>query len=386
MSISFVTMTGLSLTAAAQAARALKLNDIRQLQIVHATAWEDQHAPHLDVDVPAMIAGVTLDNLARIQGILLNAYPASHPLTLVSIIETNALITWRGVLGEAQAAMPDRRELADAPFSSNDLILYCPALPQPGSVASLEGVMATLLSPQGCPWDREQTHLSLRKYLLEETYEVLDALDSDDMTKLSEELGDLLLQVVFHAQIATRDGEFRMADVVNHIVSKLIRRHPHVFGEIEVANSEEVTLNWERLKAQERASAGQRAADPFAGISLALPALTRAQEMQRRAERFGFQWPDRAAAWAKFQEEMAEWMAADTPANQHHEFGDVLATLVNVARWDGVDAESALREANNRFSHRFTRLLAHCEAEGIDPRTLTTDEMLRRWREIRDNH
>lgn len=221
------------------------------------------------------------------------------------------------------------------------------------SFDELIAIMSRLRAPGGCPWDREQTHASLRPYLLEETYEVLATLDAGDIAKLPEELGDLLLQIVFHSQIATRDGEFQLADVVRGITTKLIRRHPHVFGEVSVADADEVTRNWEKLKAAERAEAGQRAADPFAGIALALPALSRAQEMQRRAVRYGFRWLDRAAAWAEFEAALAEWRAAASDEARARTFGDALFALASVAQIDSLDAESALREANTRFAARF---------------------------------
>ena len=336
------------------------------VQLADGAAIAARPSPHLDVDRPALIAlrGADAAALART---LRNAYPADQGVTLVSLADGSATLH-----PTTLAALADAAPQAAA-------YLYVPALPHPGSVLSLDGVMATLLSPTGCPWDREQTHLSLRPYLLEETYECLDALDGGDMAKLSEELGDLLLQVVFHAQIATRDGEFGLSDVAGHIISKLIRRHPHVLGDVEVADAEGVTRNWERLKAEERAKRGERAANPFAGIVLALPALSRAQEIQRRAARYGFAWPSRDGAWAKLEEEFAEWQAAQTAEERAAEFGDLLFALADVALWDAVDAESALREANNRFTRRFSDILAELEVGGADPHALTGDEWLARW-------
>lgn len=353
---------------------AVGLEDAPRFQVAHVADLVERQAPELNVDIPSLLLGLEAGQAATAQRVLLNAYPLEHRVSLVRVMGATGERVWEGTLGQVTEGIAQVE--MDAAYA-----LFLPALPYPGSITALEGVMATLLSPNGCPWDRQQTHLSLRTYLLEETYEVLDALDQEDMAKLSEELGDLLLQIVFHAQIAVRDGEFRLAEVVNHIVSKLIRRHPHVFGEVTVRDADEVTRNWERLKAQERARAGQAATNPFAGISLALPALSRAQELQRRGERFGFKWPDRASAWAKFEEEMREWQAAATPAEAQWELGDVLATLANVARWDGLDAESALREANNRFTQRLTRLLAQCEAEGVNLAELPIEEALARWRE-----
>ncbi|MCW5848852.1 MAG: nucleoside triphosphate pyrophosphohydrolase [Anaerolineae bacterium] len=355
---------------------AVGLEEAPRFQVVQMTDLLERQSPELNVDTPSLLLGLGAEQATTAQRVLLNAYPPAHSVSLVRIRGGSGERVWEGALDQLAEGVVAHGGLDGTAAYA----LFLPALPYPGSVTALEGVMAALLSPNGCPWDREQTHLSLRTYLLEETYEVLDALDQEDMAKLSEELGDLLLQIVFHAQIAVRDGEFRLAEVVHHIVSKLIRRHPHVFGEVTVHDADEVTRNWERLKAQERARAGQAATNPFAGISLAFPALSRAQELQRRGERFGFKWPDRASAWAKFEEEMREWQAAATPAEAQWELGDVLATLANVARWDGLDAESALREANNRFTQRLTQLLAQCEAEGVNLVDLPMEDALVRWR------
>ncbi|MCW5879504.1 MAG: nucleoside triphosphate pyrophosphohydrolase [Anaerolineae bacterium] len=313
-------------------------------QVVAAATLAGRASPRLDVDTLAVVTGLRAEQLAGVAHALANVYPADHGLTLVTGLDTPIPTVAPTTLAAlAGASVPGESALVVAPLA------------QPGAVTSLEEVMATLLSPDGCPWDREQTHASLRPYLLEETYEVLAALDAGDIVKLPEELGDLLLQIAFHSQIATRDGEFQLADVVRSITAKLIRRHPHVFGEVSVADADEVTRNWEKLKAVERAEAGQRATDPFAGIALALPALSRAQEMQRRATRFGFHWPDRAAAWARFEATLAEWRTAATGEARAHAFGDALFALVTVAQVDGLDAESALREANHRFAARFAR-------------------------------
>ena len=368
---------GLLSEALVPALAAVGLDETPRFQVAQVADLVDRQAPGLNVDTPSLLLGLAPEQVADAQRVLLNAYPPEHAVSLVRVAAGSGDRVWEGSLGQLAEGVTPHLAVDGAAVA---YALFVPALPYPGSVTALEGVMATLLSPNGCPWDREQTHLSLRTYLLEETYEVLDALDQGDTAKLSEELGDLLLQIVFHSQIAVRDGEFRLAEVVNHIVSKLIRRHPHVFGEVTVRDADEVTRNWERLKAQERARAGQAATNPFAGISLALPALSRAQELQRRGERFGFKWPDRASAWAKFEEEMREWQAAATPAEAQWELGDVLATLANVARWDGIDAESALREANNRFTERLTRLLAECAAEGVNLADLPIEAALAKWR------
>jgi tetrapyrrole methylase family protein/MazG family protein len=249
--------------------------------------------------------------------------------------------------------------------------LYVPPLPRPGSLEAFQEVVARLRAPDGCPWDREQTHDSLRPYLLEETYEVLEALDRDDMASLQEELGDLLLQILLHTQIAIEDQEFTMSRVVAQIVAKLKRRHPHVFGDVQVANSQEVVVNWEKIKGEEKrsldhANGGQRPACGalLSGVPHALPALTRAQSLQDRVGRVGFDWPDVKGAWAKVEEEWQELRAAAPGEEQADELGDVLFSLVNLARWLHVDAESALREAMARFETRFHDVERACAARG----------------------
>lgn len=336
-------LPGVSLADAALAAVTIDCAN-RDYQVVTAADLAGRASPRLDVDTLAVVTALRAERLAGIAHALANAYPGDHPLTLVTGLDTPTPTTTPTIL----AALADA-----APQGESALVV--PALAHPGAVTSLDNVMATLLSPNGCPWDREQTHASLRPYLLEETYEALAALDAGDMDKLSEELGDLLLQIVFHSQIAVHSGEFRLADVVRSITTKLIRRHPHVFGEVSVADADEVTRNWEKLKAAERAEAGQPAADPFAGIALALPALSRAQEMQRRATRYGFQWPDRAAGRARFEVELSAWRESTSDEARARAFGDALFALANVARDEGLDAESALREANHRFAARFAR-------------------------------
>jgi len=250
----------------------------------------------------------------------------------------------------------------------------------------LVGLMQRLLAPDGCPWDREQTHQTLRTHLLEETYEVLAALDEDNMKKLEEELGDLLLQIFLHAQIATEDGDFRLADSTATIIEKLIRRHPHVFGQTTVQDAEEVLRNWEQIKREERGR--QQAGDAFrsmlAGVSAALPALSRAMELQRRAARVGFDWPNVEPVLEKVTEEAAEVVAAPDPEARAAEFGDLLFSLVNLARWYEIDAESALRQASTRFVRRFETIERHARAHGLKVEEMTLEQMDALWNEAKD--
>jgi tetrapyrrole methylase family protein/MazG family protein len=209
-------------------------------------------------------------------------------------------------------------------------------------------VVRTLLAPGGCPWDREQTHSSLRPYLLEETYEALEAIDSGDPRELAEELGDVLFQTLIHTAIAEVAGDFEIHDVIEGITTKLIQRHPHVFGDGTASTPAEVEANWERLKKVEK----QRDSI-LEGVPKSLPALAESQSLQGRARKVGFDWPDIAGRLEKLREEVDEFARAENAAEQLDEFGDILAVLVNLADHFGIDAEQALRGANAKFRFRF---------------------------------
>ncbi len=241
-------------------------------------------------------------------------------------------------------------ELPEYPGSdhlSKDAIIFVPAS-QP--FVKLSIIMDLLLGPHGCPWDREQTHSTLKKYLLEEAYETIEAIDHDDPEALAEELGDLILQPVFHMRLAERAGSFGFDEPLKRISDKLIRRHPHVFGETLVADSDEVLKNWDKIKQTEKSRS------ILAGVPQALPALARAHEVSKRAARAGFEWPDFEGVLDKVHEEVAELKQAVTSGDKEDirdEIGDLLFTIVNIARWQKVDAEDALRVMLNRFQSRF---------------------------------
>jgi tetrapyrrole methylase family protein/MazG family protein/ATP diphosphatase len=214
--------------------------------------------------------------------------------------------------------------------------------------------MQRLLGPEGCPWDREQSLETLRKYVLEEACEVIDAIDSRDRSALREELGDLLLQVVFQAELARREGSFAIDDVVEGIVEKLVRRHPHVFGDLSATDADEVLRNWEKLKAREK---GQRGV--LGGVPRSMPALTRAQRIGEKVSRVGFDWEDARGSRAKVAEEVAELDRAIERGEAgaiEDEMGDVLFALVNLSRHLGLDAEGALRRTIDKFTIRFTHV------------------------------
>ena len=247
---------------------------------------------------------------------------------------------------------------------------------------TLVDIVAKLRAPGGCPWDREQTHESLKRNLLEEAHEALEAIDSADPSVLTEELGDLLVQIAFHADIAREAGHFDMGDVVERINRKLIRRHPHVFADASVSDAREVERNWERIKAEERAASGTRKS-PVDGIPASLPALAAAQLMQDRVARAGFEWDDVSGVLDKLVEEVEELRQADTQEEKVHELGDVLFVLVNLARWMDIQAEDVLRKANGRFRQRYLGMEAIALQRGLDFDALVLDEKEELWQEVK---
>jgi tetrapyrrole methylase family protein/MazG family protein len=258
-----------------------------------------------------------------------------------------------------------------------------PLIPLPPASAhhswdDLVEVMARLR--RSCPWDREQTHRSLVPYLIEESYEVVDAIESRDDAELCEELGDLLLQIVFHAQLATERGKFSIADVVDTLSNKMIRRHPHVFGDQAVSSVADVWQNWEALKSEEPATKAR--ASKLDGIPKGLGALQRAQKMQEKASRVGFDWPDLSGVRAKLAEELAELEQARREGDEariREEMGDVLFSIVNFARALGLDSETALRGANEKFYRRFAFMEQRARSEGRALNDLTLDELEELW-------
>ena len=241
-------------------------------------------------------------------------------------------------------------------------------------VAALVEVVRRLRSPQGCPWDREQTHASLRATMLEEAYEVLEAIDERSMAKLREELGDVLLQVLMQSTIAEDAHEFSLGDVADSVREKLVRRHPHVFGDWKVSGADEVVRNWEALKAKEY---GRESA--LDGVQRSLPALQWAWSLQRRAANVGFDWPDVEGALDKVREELDELREAPTVEDREAEFGDLLFTLVNVARKMGMNPEDALRGTTGRFEARFRMMEQRALADGRKLSDLKIDEFDRYW-------
>lgn len=304
--------------------------------------------------------------------VLARLYPADHPVGRFRLAEGTTV----GALVVEDLAGP----LYLGPIA--------PELAVAGPWA-MPWISARLRRPDGCPWDREQTHETLRKHLLEEAYEVYDVLSRGATPDLAGELGDLLLQVVLHAQLAAEAGVFDLADVQAAIAAKIVRRHPHVFGEAEARTAAEVTRQWERIKADERAEAAEAAETGEAaeaapksaleGISRAMPALAASQEMQERAAALGYDWPTVEGILDKVHEELAELLAAETPAHREEEIGDLLMVLVNLARRHGVEAEAALRGANDKFRRRFGRVEGAVAARGVALRDLDFDQLDELW-------
>ena len=252
----------------------------------------------------------------------------------------------------------------------------------PGDLSSFDAlvqIISRLRAPDGCPWDREQTHASLREYLLEETYEALAALDEADTSKLCQELGDLLLEIVLQTQIAKEAGEFELADVLEGINKKLIYRHPHVFGEAKVGSAEDVVHNWEELKKAERPAE----ASMLDSVPKSMPALAYAQKVQSRVAEAGFDWKDLNGVVDKVVEEVKEFDEAKSSEEKSAEFGDLLFTLVNFGRRQGIDSEVALREANQRFFRRFALMEKLCRDRGLNFPDLSFDRQNALWEEAK---
>ncbi|MFC2056200.1 nucleoside triphosphate pyrophosphohydrolase [Chloroflexota bacterium] len=245
--------------------------------------------------------------------------------------------------------------------------------------STLVDIIAKLRAPDGCPWDKKQTHASLRENLLEECYEVLDALDERDSSKLCDELGDLMMQIVLHAQIATEAGKFELGDVMNGINTKLIHRHPHVFGSEKVRDADEVAHNWETLKQEERGADTSL----LASVPKQMPAIGYSQAIQRRVAQVGFDWEYIDGVIDKLAEEVSEFKQVDTEEQRAQEFGDLLFTLVNIARRLGVDSEAALREANKKFYQRFSCMEELCRQRGLNFAALSFDGQNALWEEAK---
>ena len=313
-------------------------------------------------------------NGAALATLLGERYPLYHPLTIITL-PANTIHTC------------PLSELAVAPLPDGVMVgVIVPALSLTDDRRGfdrLRWVIIRLLGPDGCPWDVRQTHQSLRQHFLEEVYEAIEALDTGDMTALCEELGDVLLQVLVHSEMARQAGSFSLEDVVQRAADKLIFRHPHVFANTTVDQPEQVASNWHQLKAQEQAVRGKVRSSALDGVPMALPALAMAQAFTRKAINAGFTWQSIDQVWAKVEEELQELRVATDPAAQQAELGDLLIALVTLAYWLRIDAETALREANMRYKQRFQWVEQMAARSGRVLKDCSPTEMLSWWVEAK---
>ena len=349
---------------------ALSQDPFPHTALVDALQLAEQHVPPFPPSVPAIVAQIHSASVAsEVKLTLMSIYPDEHPVKLVHAA---------GTVRERVKSLA-LFEIDRSPHTGLLTVLFVPPLGADTSFEAFQEVIAHFRAPDGCPWDRKQTHQTLRSHLLEEVYEVLAALDADDPVAMREEFGDLLLQIVLHAQIASEYGEFNLADVLQSIHTKIVRRHPHVFGDLELKDVDGVLQNWEKLKAAERAENGKVEASMLDGVALALPALLQAHEYQDRAARVGFEWPEISGVYEKIEEEIGEIKGAVTESERAAEVGDLLFAAVNLARWLKVEPESALREANQRFRQRFAHIEAAARTQVRSVSDLSLDEMEALW-------
>ncbi len=355
---------------------ALGLDPFPQMALVDALDLANAHIPSFPTTQPALIAQIYSRQVASEVKLTLNAfYPDKHPVRMVHAAGTPAEVVESLSLYEI-----DRSEHIGLLTA-----LYLPPLAADSSLESLAEIVAHLRAPEGCPWDREQTLKSLMPSLVEEAYEAMDALNSDEMDGVKEELGDVLMVAIMLAQIASEEGDFNLVDVTEGIARKLVFRHPHVFGDVQVGDSAEVLKNWETLKDQERKAKGKKDKPKgmFDSLPKMLPALSLAQEYQDRAAHVGFDWQKIEDVRAKVMEEWQEVADAPSLDEQHKELGDLLLAVVNLIRWYKGDAETVLRGANLRFKQRF----AHIEQAARDQERplgeFSMDEMESLWQEAK---
>lgn len=353
----------------------LALDPFPQTSLMDGLELAIMHHPPFPPSAPALIAQIYSPSVAsEVKLTLMTVYPDDHLVDLVHGAGT-------------EDARVETLELYKIDRDQNiglQTVLHIPALVSSSSFENFQEVVAHLRAPDGCPWDREQTHLSLRPFLLEETYEVLAAIDAENQTALQEELGDLLLQIVLHAQIASEFGDFSMVDVLQGIQEKLIRRHPHVFGELEANDQQTVLENWEKLKLAERDENDEDSNGVLKGVSAELPALVQAETFQQRVKRVGFDWPDVQGVYDKVVEELLEVKQSETANEFEDEIGDLLFAVVNLARWHEVDAESALRQANRKFRQRFEKLEGEVRKQGKDIAKLDIQELDQLWNRVKE--
>ena len=355
---------------------AISGDPLPQVTIMDALDLASGHYPVFPPDKPALVVQIYSNAIASdVKLNLMNLYPDQHPIVLVHDAGNEDEIVENLQLYQLDRSFHIKNRSA----------LYIPPLKEGTSLESFQEIIAHLRSPDGCPWDREQDHQSLRPNLLEESFETLEAIDANDPAAMQEEFGDLLLQIVLHAQIATEYGEFNMGDIIQGIYHKIVKRHPHVFEDLDLDESEAVIQNWERIKADERENNGEHDKGLLDGVPGTLPALTQAETYQKRAAWVGFDWETFEDVLKKLPEEIGEFSKTEDLIEKTSELGDILFTLVNIARWMNIDAESALREANQRFKTRFTYLDKKARATGRELSDLNLDELDQLWEQSKAN-
>lgn len=353
---------------------ALMIDPLPQTVLLDALEVIGYHHPPFPPDLPAIIAQVYSPRVAsHLKLTLMAVFPDDHPVKMIHKAGTT-----EEAVEELFLYQIDRSAAI-----GNLTCLYLPPLDKATSFEAFQEIIAHLRAPDGCPWDREQTHISLRPHLLEETYEVIQAIDDEDPRAMQEEFGDLLLQIVLHSQIALEDGEFTMVDILRGISEKIISRHPHVFADINLEDTGKVLENWERLKAAERKQKGADDHGMLDGIAAALPALSQAQTIQKRVSRVGFDWGHVQGVIDKISEEIDELQRAGTEEQRINELGDLFFALVNLSRWYDVDAESALRQANNRFRERFAYLENQARQSGRKVEDYSLEELNVFWEQAK---
>jgi tetrapyrrole methylase family protein / MazG family protein len=354
---------------------ALGFDPYPRLVLMDGLELSQAHTPNFPPDMPVLVAQVYSRLVAAEIKMTLNTiYPDEHPVRFI-----HAAGTQDELIEDIQLYEIDRS--GHIGLTST---LYVPPLGEGTSLEAFQEIVAHLRAPDGCPWDREQTHESLRNHLMGEAYETLAAMDSGDPMEMAEEFGDLLLQIVLNAQIACEEGEFNMADILKGIYEKIIRRHPHVFGDETLENVQGVLKNWEKLKATERANGLKPKKGLLDGVPLALPALSQAQEYQDRVGRVGFDWKEVGGVLEKVAEEIQEVREATNAEELTAEIGDLLFSLVNLARWKKVDAESALRATNIRFRKRFAYMEEAAKKQDRSLSDMSIDEMEALWQEAKE--
>ena len=353
---------------------ALGLDPYPRLTLFDALTLGQSHIPAFAPDSPVLVAQIYSRVVAsEVKSTLTEVYPDEHRVQLI-----HAAGTKNQIIEDIPLYEIDRSEHIGLLTS-----LYVPSLGEGTSFESFQEIVAHLRAPDGCPWDKEQTHESLRKHLLEESYEAIAAIDSGDFDSMREEFGDLLLQIMLNSQIANEEGEFTVNDVVKGVYDKIVRRHPHVFGDIKVDGVDGVLQNWEKLKQKERKDKKQEEKGMLDGVPLSLPALSQAQEYQDRAARVGFDWPEIDGVLDKVREEIEEIKRAETDFELADEIGDLFFVLVNLARWKKVDAESALRGTNMKFKRRFGYVEQGAKKQGRSLSDMKLEEMDALWDEAK---